>query len=329
MILKKRHLYFLAGIGISALFLILTLRNIKWNRVLLLLRETQYIVILPALIMFFADFTLRTFRWKYLVMPLKKCKFSNLLSSVFIGFFGNSIFPMRAGEFIRSYTIGTKEKISKSSSLATIAVERVMDGFALLFLLLISFLFMPFPDRLENIFQLVVFLFFVLVVLFYGLIFYRKTTMKVVRKILKIFPEKIASKLAKLINSFITGLEIMKKPRYMFMAFLFSLMSWTANASVFYFVGQAMGIEITLAGGIFTTTVISLGISIPSSPGHIGVFEYFGVLAATLIGIERSEAFGFIILVHFIQLVLLISVGIFFSMKEHISITKLEKKAGK
>ena len=45
-----------------------------------------------------------------------------------IGYAANNLLPLRMGEFLRIFLLRRRPGISPSSSLATIAVERVLDG---------------------------------------------------------------------------------------------------------------------------------------------------------------------------------------------------------
>ena len=44
----------------------------------------------------------------------------------------NFLFPARAGEVVRAFVVGRREGVSKSAAFATIVLERLFDGFAIL-----------------------------------------------------------------------------------------------------------------------------------------------------------------------------------------------------
>ena len=58
-----------------------------------------------------------------------------------IGYFGNNIFPARAGELLRAIVLKKDEEVPISASLATIIVERVFDGVVML-----AFVFVNLPE---------------------------------------------------------------------------------------------------------------------------------------------------------------------------------------
>jgi hypothetical protein len=59
---------------------------------------------------------------------IKRVRISSLLKTVIMGFMVNSILPARAGEVYRAFFLNKLEKISKSTILATVVLERITDG---------------------------------------------------------------------------------------------------------------------------------------------------------------------------------------------------------
>ena len=328
MSLSKRNISFLIGIPLSILFLYLAVRQIEIHKTIEVIKGTNYLFLIPAAIVFVIDFSLRGLRWHYLLLPIKKCKLMNLMSTTFIGFFANNILPARAGELIRIVMIGSKENISKTSTTATIILERFMDVVAILILISITFFIYPYPSIVKNgIYALTAVMIF-LTVLFYGLMFLRTPTLAFIKKLLSVFPKKIQQKSAILINLFIDGLEVLKDKKQMFIVLGISMLIWTIDSSVYLFIAKGMGItEIDYTGAIFIMTLTAIGISIPSSPGYLGVFEYFGILACTILGVEKSAALSFILVTHFVQFVMMTIAGMIFLARERVSLSQLGKEA--
>lgn len=322
---NKRKITIWLGFIISAIFLYLALRKTEWVQVISIFKETNYLFLIPAVIAFFADFSFRALRWKFLLIHIKNCRYPNLLSSVFIGFFSNTIFPMRAGEFIRSYFIGVQEDISKVSAFGTIAVERVFDGITVVGLLIFALFFFPITPEIQKILFVAVFFFAGALLVMYGLLFFRNFTRNLLKKIFRLLPEKIAHIGLRTLDSFTDGLMGIKS-KQIIPIILLSIVAWTLNASMFFFTGLGMGFDITFPGAIFLTTIIALGVAIPSSPGHVGVFEFFGIMAAGVIGIPKSEAVAFILLGRFLHTITILSAGGFFMAKEQLSLAQLNQQ---
>lgn len=120
------------GIGISVLFLFLAFRKVNLHELKKALESANYIYLIPAILLTILSLWIRAFRWQYILQPVREIRVSSLFSATMIGFMANNLLPVRLGEFVRAYTIGEKERISKSSSLATIVVERIFDGITIL-----------------------------------------------------------------------------------------------------------------------------------------------------------------------------------------------------
>ena len=138
--LRKRW-KFVFGVAISAVFLWFSLRGLHLQAVWHYIQVANFWWILPAVAVYFAAVWARTWRWHYLLRPLKSVPLGRLFPVVCIGYFGNNVYPARAGEVIRSFVLRRNEGISVSASLATIVVERVFDG---LVMLLFVFFALPF-----------------------------------------------------------------------------------------------------------------------------------------------------------------------------------------
>ena len=140
-------LKFWFGLGISLICLYLVFRNIEVDKVFETMRSVNYLYLGElAIILQLSTIWLRAERWKYLLaLPIKKLTFKHLLPATMIGFMANNILPARAGEFVRAYVIGKKERISSTASFATIIIERVCDMITMLSFLFLLIFVVKFP----------------------------------------------------------------------------------------------------------------------------------------------------------------------------------------
>ena len=96
------------------------------------LRNANYYLLAPSIVVYFFAVFFRAIRWRYLLSPMGQFPVGRLYSVVVIGYMANNLLPVRLGELVRSYYLARRENVSASSALATIAVERVYDGITLL-----------------------------------------------------------------------------------------------------------------------------------------------------------------------------------------------------
>ena len=145
-----RSLRFWLAIGASLLFLGLFFARIDPGETWAKLGEANYLLVPPAIAVYFAAVYFRSLRWQYLLSPMKRLAVARLYPVVVVGYMANNLLPVRLGEVVRAYYLGEREKVSKVSSLATIAVERVFDGLTLLFLAAVVSLFLPLVGLLQG-----------------------------------------------------------------------------------------------------------------------------------------------------------------------------------
>lgn len=331
--MKRSNWMIVSGIIISIFFLYLAFRKVNIKEIKKALRLANYYWLFPAVVSYTMAFLMRGIRWRYLLLPIKKCKISNLISIVVIGFMANNLLPLRAGELIRAYVNGNKENISKSSSFATIIVERVFDGLVLVILLLVAFLLLgsgfslqqSFPQWLKKMTYVGWALFLATLVLLYAMMRTKELTGRVIKKLFGFLKEPVLNKILSLISSFIQGLNVLRKRREILIISCLSILVWIFEGTTFYLGAKALNLSISYPQAYLTMVVIALGLSIPSSPAFIGVYEYFCIATLALFAIDKSVALSYAVLLHSLQFSLIVGFGFFFLWKENLSLWKLKE----
>ena len=135
------------GITISAVFIYFTLPSLHLPEVAQAMRSANYWWILPGVAVYFVGLWVRSWRWHYTLRRIKPVPSLRLFPLVCIGYFGNNVFPFRAGEVLRSVVLRKTEDIAISSSLATVFIERVFDGLVMLLFVFVALPFAPMPPE--------------------------------------------------------------------------------------------------------------------------------------------------------------------------------------
>ncbi len=141
--MKKRHIQFIIGVLISAIFIYLSFRRVEFKKLWETLKSIQYIYTIPFVIITFLSMYLRAVRWKYFLLPNYKFNSNRLFSPLIIGFALNGLFPGRVGEFARPYILYKKDNVPFPVGLATVVIERIFDGIIILILFALSLYFLP------------------------------------------------------------------------------------------------------------------------------------------------------------------------------------------
>lgn len=105
------------------------------------LKQANYWLILPVIIMSILSHISRAIRWKILIEPLGYCpKTSNTFYAVMSGYVANTFLP-RAGEVLKCSLLNRYENIPMNKLLGTILIERGFDLFCYLIVVIITILF--------------------------------------------------------------------------------------------------------------------------------------------------------------------------------------------
>jgi uncharacterized protein (TIRG00374 family) len=258
--------------------------------------DADWKLALLALPVYFLGLFVRTIRWQYLLRPVRKVSAFRLYPVVLVGLMANNVLPARAGELARAYVLGQRERISKTTALGTIAVDRLFDGVTLVPMMFICAAivgdqasFKVFGRDLNF-----VGLGTVMAILFglaLGVLFYlalsdhgRRTLHHWVHRFA---PARFKPKVEGLLHSFFEGLHALRSPIDLGVAWLTSLISWTLEATMYFIVARAFGIHEGFAVFLLLTAAANLAIAIVATQGGVGAFEL--VVSKTIIAFGAAS----------------------------------------
>lgn len=313
----KRHWKTFFGVVISLLFLYLAVRKVDFQAVGEAFREANYLYTIPNVVAILFCMWLRAVRWRYLLKPVKSISAGRLFSPVMIGFMANNILPMRLGEFVRAYSLGEKERISKSASFATIVVERVFDTFILLLMFAVvvssSSLGMKFP---------ILVLGMTVAVLLFVFFLKHKTdeTLRAIERISRIFPTRVASFICNTTVRFTEGLAVLSDFGNLLRVALLSALLWVITALSNYSIFLSFDLHPPLYACFFLLVVVAFVIMLPASPGFIGTFHYGCILALSYFEIDPNISFPFSVVLWSCQYFPVTLLGLYYLRKEHLSL---------
>jgi len=334
------------GLIVSAICLYFVLRGVDWGEVLNHLSQVNLPLFLLSMVLMLAAYFLMAWRWQLLLAPLELPAATpattpdpsppttyppaqvppeglfSLYSKMLTGYFFNAFFPARAGDLVRAYLLGRKTGLPKTTILATIVIEKAFDGIALLVLFLLSLILLPAaistasglsPDVLAWVAGIA------LVAAIAGLLLFYRFSDSIVRLVERVFnvlplPRKLERLIVRLVETFAGGMHIFKTPRPLLFAGIISLVVWGVVAAMFLpalvsFKATFPAEMMTLAGLLFMTGLVNLGLLIPALPGNVGTYEALCVAAMAVFGVTKELAVAFALVFHVGQLVTTLAVG--------------------
>ncbi len=289
---------FWLGICVSALCLYLAARGMDVRSLLQALRRVNYWLLAPALALIVLGLWLRALRWRLLFHPLTGLSLARLYNVTSIGYFFNSVLPLRAGDVLRSYLLAELERLDVARVLSTVVVERIADTLTILFLLLLLVPFVALPAAFVRPVLGIALAASLAGVLLVWLAVRSQRSLQWVDGLLQRLALLNRPWLRRSVAAALQGVSALGSWQLALAAWGWSLAIWLLSSVQFYVIMWAAGLRLPFVAALAVICFTSLGMTVPSSPGYVGVFEYLAVLALGLFGVPREAALGFALLAH-------------------------------
>jgi uncharacterized protein (TIRG00374 family) len=315
------------GILISAIFLFLAFRKVHLRELRIALGYANYVYLIPSIILLLLSMLLRAIRWRYLLRPVKDIKLKSLFSATVVGLMSNNLLPARLGEIVRAYIIGEKERISKSSSFATIVVERIFDGLSVLFFFAVILILYAFslPKWMINAVYVTIAI-NVIAILFLVLLKNKtNTVLNVSGYILRPFPERTRSGLIRILNSFVDGLKILHSAKDILASSILSILVWLLQGTIIVLMLISFDIHLPVYVSFLLLVSLCIGVMIPSAPGYIGTIQFVCVTILALFSVPKSQALSFSIVYHGYIFITVTLLGLIYLVKGEVSFRDIKK----
>jgi uncharacterized protein (TIRG00374 family) len=239
----------------------------------------------------------------------------------------NNLMPARTGELVRAYVVGVRERISKSAALGTIAIDRLFDGLTLVPMMVIVAIFagqdVTFPVGFGNELSFAG-LSIVMAILFGAalgvllVIVYSSGARQFLHNLVhKFAPGSLKPKVEEILHSFFNGLESLRSPVDLVVAWLMSVGSWALEATMYYLVARGFGIDEPFYVFLLLCAAANLAIAVVASQGGVGPFELVVSRTVVAFGAAPELADAYAIGLHAVLLFPIIVLGLYlmWSMK--------------
>lgn len=328
----RRVLTLVASFAITAILLVLALYPLDFTKLAQAFVSADYRLVVTAALSMILGYVMRTIRWKRFLITSKRIAIARLFPILIAGFAFNNLLPGRPGEFARAYGVGKHENLSKTLVFATVVVERVVDGIALIAFLMLALAAFS-PSRLDP--QPVVKTIAVVAPLLFGfalaclifLIMRKQLALTLFQKITRFLPHVLAARIERMLGSFITGLQSLRSAGDVATIAFLSLAIWGLEASTYFFMLTSFGAIPNLPqraiAAAMTMVMINFGIMIPAAPGGLGPYEVAGIFALGLFGLEETVAASIALSTHAIQYLIITGLGLVFIWREGISLAQV------
>lgn len=264
-------------------------------------------------------------RWRILLKPEAPVSALKTAQAIYCGIFLNQILPLRLGELARGFLVSQWSGLSFLSVLPSMALERFFEAFWMASGLGALALAVPLPRSLVRggkIFGAVI---VGLAVVLMVVVLRRPGSDRTPSL------DRAPGRLRRMGRTFLwelrTGLREIGFGRRFFMAFGLSLVVICLWALPFWTIMRACGIREPLLVGFAVWLLTHLGIALPNSPGNVGSYQFFCVLALLLFGVDKTAASSFSIAVFVLVSIPQFALGAVALARSGMSMAALSEKA--
>ena len=247
--------------------------------------------LIPAAILDLSVYACAGWEWHLLLQPVGRLSTRQAIQAVFAGRFANDVLPVHAGYVIRIYLAAHWMGKSISSIIPSLLVERLFDGLWLATGIGLLILLFPLPSDLTQAGTALGLIILAGTVILCWIIVRRPREGRVVPGAL--YRWKAAATICSFIKELDEGLRTIGRSYLALVALGISLLKLALEALAFLAVLNAydFGFSFWIKMTVFLVTYI--GISVPSTPAGLGVFQLFCTAGLMHFGIAKPLASGF------------------------------------
>jgi uncharacterized protein (TIRG00374 family) len=261
------------------------------------------------------------FRWSHITGP--SITFGDSFAALVIGLFVNNVLPARLGEVARGYVLTKRRGISLTYALSTVLVDRYFD---LMGLLLLAVIFYPKeslpPSVSRGIVVLVALLAFCIATF---IVMSRQRFAHALAARLEQTGRPLCMRIARRLTEIQENLKRIHSPLTFLYLMAISFAIWFSMSLSLYLVAAMLNVRVAFAVIPFVCALLNVGLTVPSSPGYVGVYQFLIIYLLAIFGVPKEQGFAVSVLYHALWYFPYNVMGFIYSIKEHLKVTELSR----
>jgi len=330
----KKHFRALLGVAISAALLWWVLREVSLATVIHELSQSNPWLFAIAVVCATLIFPLRARRWRTILDPIyPRLPFGPLWRATAIGMMVNNVVPARAGEVARAYVLTRETPVPFSTSIASLAVDRIFDAIVLLLLAFLSVLDPRFPAHVQVGGQSIVrwalagaVLVGVAILMLYALVFFPAQLIRLFELFARRLSPKIEERGKAALVTFSHGLSVLRSPAHFVAVLGWTVAHWMMNALGWWIAMLAVGIHAPFSAALLLQAMVALGVAVPAAPGYFGVFEKVAVIGLAIYSVDRSLATSWALGFHILSFIPITVFGAVYAARLNLNLKDLQSQ---
>lgn len=268
----KRFVQLAVSIALGVILLYQVLSHFGSRQTVTAIRQARLDLLFLGAALMISSYLVRAARW---LVWERSLTYRNSLRLILIGFMGNNVLPARLGEVLRAHFTSAKtcQSRGRTTALASIAAERILDGLVLALFGFSAILLVPIDRRLKEPLLFVSVAFAALALGLIGSIRSNEWLSSLITRANRRFPGHVTAYARKKATQFIEGLMPLRAPARMLAAVMLTALVWGVESASYYCFGLAIWSGMTVPIALVFVVIVNFASLIPLTMGGIGSIE--------------------------------------------------------
>lgn len=306
------------GIILSVGCLIWLAATTDWGETWGAVRQAKGWLVLAAVLLNLVTIPMRALRWQ-LIFPQPRPKLKSLTTAMLIGQAVNVVTPARLGDLVRASLV---EEKPTGFTLGTMVIQTALDLIMSATLVVIILFQLTLPEEWQSSGQIVIFTAVFAIAIVLITVFGRGLFIRIMEWIQTRWPRLPLRRVFKIGIDLLQSFDAVQNPLVVVGALLWSVAIWTVYGLTNYVLLLALTPDATLLAAYLVLVVLQLGISIPSTPGRVGVYHFLGQRALEVAGQNSGVALAFAFILHLISLIMPAVIGAILAWQRGINLRR-------
>jgi len=292
--MKKRWQISL-GVLFSLVAMLVLFQGLEIDKLASEISKANYWSLMPFIVLETLALWARGMRWRVLLE--EKLGSKRLFWITNISYYLSNILPLRIGELGRVYLVTRNSKVTGMQALSTALLERLLDVVTVFIMLFLVLPLIPKHGLVTSMSYLIVGLVIILIISLFVIARKRKTAAKVIGLMTQRLGTRIDGVINDAFDKFFESIDIVRGRRVI-LAGIWSIIVWILSGLATYYLLIGFVPELQLYDAIFVTSLLALGIALPSVPASVGLWEASAVAALAVLDVNKEIALAFAIVMH-------------------------------
>lgn len=277
----------------------------------------------------------RAWKWRQLLIVIRPINTLRLFGAIMAGYLANFLVPLGVSPLVRSWLVARLEALSVSAVLATVAIDRLVDGVVFTGFVAVTLMIAAFPDPSGGIRlglgiggagSLALFAFLLL-----ALVHYKRRALAVggwARWVIDRLPSRFAGVAGRLAASFAEGIVWPRELGRSLGILSASLLIKLIATSHFLWAGLAFGVLLGAADYLFLVVFLGFLIILTRLARIPGGFFLGAIFALDLLGVAEAQALAMVLAVQFATMLTVAGVGALALWRNGVALNELRPARG-